>query len=139
MHLLPPQQAPCAELASVPEKAVDSDETKATSEEKTGDERNTTKSPMTKAEPPAYPKESAFKPAELPSSHTSPKSEWCMIHALRNYSSAKAVLCMFNLLFLISSADPCKEAEKSSEKGEAGSPREKTEDKENKPGTQCVR
>ncbi|XP_043978565.1 chromodomain-helicase-DNA-binding protein 5 isoform X2 [Gambusia affinis] len=97
------EQAPCAELASVPEKAVDSDETKATSEEKTGDERNTTKSPMTKAEPPAYPKESAFKPAELPSSHTSPKT------------------------------DPCKEAEKSSEKGEAGSPREKTEDKENKP------
>ncbi|KAK5611279.1 choline dehydrogenase 5 [Crenichthys baileyi] len=97
------EQVLSAELASVPEKAGDSDETKATTEEKTGDERNRTKSPMTKAEPPAYPKESAFKQAELPSSHTSPKT------------------------------DPCKEAEKSSEKGEAGSPREKTEDKENKP------
>lgn len=138
-HIFPPQQVPSAEVASVPEKTADSDETKATSEEKTGDETNRTKSPMTKAEPPAYPKESAFKQAELPSSHTSPKSEWCTIHALRNYSSAKAVLCMFNLLFLLSSADPCKEAEKSSEKGEAGSPLEKTEDKENKPGTQRVR
>ncbi|XP_047204108.1 chromodomain-helicase-DNA-binding protein 5 isoform X4 [Girardinichthys multiradiatus] len=97
------QQVLSAELASVPEKAGDSDETKATTEEKTGDERNRTKSPMTKAEPPVYPKESAFKQAELPSSHTSPKT------------------------------DPCKEAEKSSEKGEAGSPWEKTEDKENKP------
>ncbi|XP_038136795.1 chromodomain-helicase-DNA-binding protein 5 isoform X2 [Cyprinodon tularosa] len=97
------QEVPSAEVASVPEKAADSDETKATSEEKTGDETNRTKSPMTKAEPPAYPKESAFKQAELPSSHTSPKT------------------------------DPCKEAEKSSEKGEAGSPLEKTEDKENKP------
>ncbi|MEQ2300461.1 choline dehydrogenase 5, partial [Ameca splendens] len=97
------EQVLSAELACVPEKAGDSDETKATTEEKTGDERNRTKSPMTKAEPPAYPKESAFKQAELPSSHTSPKTE------------------------------PCKEAEKSSEKGEAGSPREKTEDKENKP------
>ncbi|XP_047204107.1 chromodomain-helicase-DNA-binding protein 5 isoform X3 [Girardinichthys multiradiatus] len=96
------QQVLSAELASVPEKAGDSDETKATTEEKTGDERNRTKSPMTKAEPPVYPKESAFKQAELPSSHTSPKN-------------------------------PCKEAEKSSEKGEAGSPWEKTEDKENKP------
>ncbi|XP_047204106.1 chromodomain-helicase-DNA-binding protein 5 isoform X2 [Girardinichthys multiradiatus] len=97
------EQVLSAELASVPEKAGDSDETKATTEEKTGDERNRTKSPMTKAEPPVYPKESAFKQAELPSSHTSPKT------------------------------DPCKEAEKSSEKGEAGSPWEKTEDKENKP------
>ncbi|XP_012736801.1 chromodomain-helicase-DNA-binding protein 5 isoform X3 [Fundulus heteroclitus] len=96
-------QAPNEELASAPEKAGDSDETKATSKEKTGDERSRTKSPVTKAEPPAYPKESAFKQAELPSSHTSPKT------------------------------DPCKEAEKSSEKGEAGSPRERTEDKENKP------
>ncbi|KAM4582028.1 chromodomain-helicase-DNA-binding protein 5 isoform 3-T3 [Fundulus diaphanus] len=96
-------QAPNEELASAPAKSGDSDETKATSKEKTGDERSRTKSPMTKAEPPSYPKESAFKQGELPSSHTSPKT------------------------------DPCKEAEKSSEKGEAGSPRERTEDKENKP------
>ncbi|KAM4582027.1 chromodomain-helicase-DNA-binding protein 5 isoform 2-T2 [Fundulus diaphanus] len=97
------QDAPNEELASAPAKSGDSDETKATSKEKTGDERSRTKSPMTKAEPPSYPKESAFKQGELPSSHTSPKT------------------------------DPCKEAEKSSEKGEAGSPRERTEDKENKP------
>ncbi|XP_037534895.1 chromodomain-helicase-DNA-binding protein 5 [Nematolebias whitei] len=97
------QEASSAEPASAPEKAADSEESKASSEEKTEDERNRSKSPTAKAEPCAHSKESAFKPTELPSSHTSPKT------------------------------DPCKEAEKSSEKGDVGSPREKNEDKENKP------
>uniref|UniRef100_A0A3B5AWA7 Chromodomain helicase DNA binding protein 5 n=1 Tax=Stegastes partitus TaxID=144197 RepID=A0A3B5AWA7_9TELE len=56
-------------------KAADSEESKASSEEKTGDERNRTESPSTKTEPSANPKDSALKQTELPSSHTSPKSE----------------------------------------------------------------
>ncbi|XP_013871478.1 chromodomain-helicase-DNA-binding protein 5 [Austrofundulus limnaeus] len=86
-----------------PASAPDSEESKASSEEKTEDERNRTKSPAAKAEPCAHPKEPTFKQTEPPSSHASPKT------------------------------DPCKEVEKPSEKGDAGSPREKSEDKENKP------
>nr|XP_015813897.2 chromodomain-helicase-DNA-binding protein 5 isoform X1 [Nothobranchius furzeri] len=97
------EQTSCVEPPSLPEKVADSNDCKASSEEKAGDERNKTKSPVTKAEPSAHPKESASKRTEAPSSHTSPKT------------------------------DPCKEAEKSSEKGDAVSPREKNEDKENKP------
>uniref|UniRef100_A0A8C6PW52 Chromodomain-helicase-DNA-binding protein 5-like n=1 Tax=Nothobranchius furzeri TaxID=105023 RepID=A0A8C6PW52_NOTFU len=103
-----------------------------TSEEKAGDERNKTKSPVTKAEPSAHPKESASKRTEAPSSHTSPKSERLHAPYAARLFTCKAVLCMRHLLFLLSSADPCKEAEKSSEKGDAVSPREKNEDKENK-------
>ncbi|KAF7207510.1 chromodomain-helicase-DNA-binding protein 5 isoform X2 [Nothobranchius furzeri] len=99
----PDQETSCVEPPSLPEKVADSNDCKASSEEKAGDERNKTKSPVTKAEPSAHPKESASKRTEAPSSHTSPKT------------------------------DPCKEAEKSSEKGDAVSPREKNEDKENKP------
>lgn len=43
---------------------------------------------------------------------------------------------MFNLIYFIyfSTVEPCKETEKSSEKGDTDSPLAKTEDKENKPG-----
>ncbi|GLD67263.1 chromodomain-helicase-DNA-binding protein 5 [Lates japonicus] len=97
------QETSSAELASVPEKAADSEESKASSEEKTGDERDRTESPSTKTEPSANPKESTLKQTELSSSQTSPKME------------------------------PCKETEKSSDKGDTDSPLAKTEDKENKP------
>ncbi|XP_030275520.1 chromodomain-helicase-DNA-binding protein 5 isoform X5 [Sparus aurata] len=97
------QETSSAEPASVPEKAADSEESKAGSEEKTGDERDGTESPSAKAEPSANPKEPALKQTELPSSQTSPQTE------------------------------PCKETEKSSEKGDTESPQAKTEDKENKP------
>uniref|UniRef100_A0A3Q1GYF9 Chromodomain helicase DNA binding protein 5 n=1 Tax=Acanthochromis polyacanthus TaxID=80966 RepID=A0A3Q1GYF9_9TELE len=81
---VPPGQnkAPSAESTTVPEKAADSEESKASSEEKTGDERSRTESPCTKTEPSANPKDSAPKQTELPSSHTSPKSECCIIHVL---------------------------------------------------------
>lgn len=97
------QEASTVEPASAPEKATDSDENKGNSEEKTGDERNRTESPSTKTEPSANPKEPAFKQSEAQSTVTSPKME------------------------------PCKETEKSSEKGDTDSPLAKTEDKENKP------
>uniref|UniRef100_A0A669EFJ9 Chromodomain helicase DNA binding protein 5 n=1 Tax=Oreochromis niloticus TaxID=8128 RepID=A0A669EFJ9_ORENI len=48
------------------------------------------------------------------------------------YSSAR--LCfVYSFFFLLSSVEPCKETEKSSEKGDTDSPLAKTEDKENKP------
>uniref|UniRef100_A0A672JA51 Uncharacterized protein n=1 Tax=Salarias fasciatus TaxID=181472 RepID=A0A672JA51_SALFA len=56
-------------------RAADSEESKASSEEKTGDERRRAESPSTKTEPSAVPKEAAFKQAEPPSTHPSPKSE----------------------------------------------------------------
>ncbi|XP_029287263.1 chromodomain-helicase-DNA-binding protein 5 isoform X1 [Cottoperca gobio] len=101
--LLVPRQSSSAEPASVPEKAADRDESKAGSEDKTGDERDRTESPSAKTETSSNSKESAVKPSELSSSQTSPKME------------------------------PCKETEKSSEKGDTDSPLAKTEDKENKP------
>uniref|UniRef100_A0A671X2R0 Uncharacterized protein n=1 Tax=Sparus aurata TaxID=8175 RepID=A0A671X2R0_SPAAU len=55
---------------------TESEESKAGSEEKTGDERDGTESPSAKAEPSANPKEPALKQTELPSSQTSPQSEW---------------------------------------------------------------
>lgn len=125
------QRASSAEPASVPEKAADGEESKASSEEKTEDERNRTKSPAAKAEPCPHPKEPAFKQTEPPSSLASPKSECLRDSPL----VCEAAFRTLNLFFLLSSADPCKEAEKPSEKGDAGSPREKSEDKENKPGT----
>ncbi|KAG7226721.1 hypothetical protein INR49_014069 [Caranx melampygus] len=97
------QETSSVEPTSAPEKGADSDESKASSEDKTGDERDRTESPSTKTEPSANPKESALKQTELSSSQTSPKME------------------------------PCKETEKTSDKGDTDSPQAKTEDKENKP------
>ncbi|CAG5978292.1 unnamed protein product [Menidia menidia] len=95
------QEASNADPASAPEKTADSEESKVSSEEKSGEEKSRTESPSAKAEgPSANPKESAFKLAETPSSQTSPKM------------------------------DRCKETEKSSEKGDAGSSLDKNEDKE---------
>lgn len=69
-----PWQAFSAEPASAPVKAADSEECKASSEEKSGGERDRTESPSTKTEPSAT-KESTLKQAELSCSQTSPKSE----------------------------------------------------------------
>lgn len=46
---------------------------------------------------------------------------------------------LFSLsLSLLSSVEPCKETEKSSDKGDTDSPQAKTEDKENKPGMHAI-
>lgn len=93
-------QASSAEPASAPEKTADNEESKASSEEKTEDERNRTESPSTKSEPSANSKESTFKQAELPSSHTSPKSEWATVLCCRFYSSASLFPVYLIFLFL---------------------------------------
>ena len=99
-----PRQTSSAEPASVPEKAADSEDSKAGSEEKTGDERDGTESPSAKAEPSANPKEPTLKQTELPSSQTSPKSEWSLNLGLQILISPRGLYCIkLESLFVINS------------------------------------
>lgn len=82
-----PQKTSGADPASVPEKATDSDESKASSEEKTREERSRTESPSTKTEPSANQKESALKQTELSSGQNSPKSECVWVTGVPFFSS----------------------------------------------------
>uniref|UniRef100_A0A8C6SP78 CHD C-terminal 2 domain-containing protein n=1 Tax=Neogobius melanostomus TaxID=47308 RepID=A0A8C6SP78_9GOBI len=73
-----PQQTASLEMApaAAPEKSADSEEARAGSEEKLGDERDPAQPPCAKTESSASLKESCLKQTELSSSQISPKGEY---------------------------------------------------------------